>query len=85
MLLLWVSTNYIQSLGRVDQSIREDSKVFIRDQGEYRKNCEYTYSGWCKIVIAFKNLLLNLVRMLLYNFSMEHMWILLYDQFFEPM
>ena len=61
MLLLCVNTNYIQSLGRVDQSIREDSEVFIRDQGEYRKNDENTYSDWCKIVMVFKNLLLNLV------------------------
>ena len=61
MLLLWISTNYIQSLGHVDQFIREDSEVFIRDQGEYRKNGEYRYSGRCKIVIVFKNLLLNLV------------------------
>ena len=61
MLLLWISSNYIQSLGHVDQSIREDSDVFICDQGEYRKNGEYTYSNWCKIVIVFKNLLMNLV------------------------
>ena len=61
MLLLRVSTNDIQSLGHVDQPLREDSEVFIRDQGEYRKNGEYTYSGWGKIVIMFKNLLLNLV------------------------
>ena len=60
MLLLWVGTNYIQSLDRVDQSIREDSEIFIRDQGEYSKNSEYTYSGWSKIV-SVKNLLLNLV------------------------
>ena len=62
MLLLCVSTNYIQSLGRGDQSIQEDFEVFIRDQGEYHKNdSEYMYSGWCKIVIVFKNLLMNLV------------------------
>ena len=85
MLLLCVSTNYIQSLGRGDQSIQEDFEVFIRDQEEYRKNCEYKYSGWCKIVIVFKNLLLNLMRMLFYNFSMEYMWILLYDLFVKPM
>ena len=79
MLLLWVSTNYIQPLGCVDQFIREDFEVFIRDQEEYRKNSENTYSGWCTIVVVFKNLLLNLVLMLFYNFFMEHMWILLYD------
>ena len=83
MLLLWVSTNDIQSLGRVDQPLQEDFDVFIRDQGEYRKNDEYTYSCWRKIVVVFKNLLLNLVLMLFYNFSMEHMWTLLYDQYVE--
>ena len=58
--------------------------VFIRGQGEYRKNGEYTYSDWHKIVVVFKNLLLNLVLILFYNFSMKHMWTLLYDQFVEP-
>ena len=54
MLLLCVSTNYIQSLGRVDQPLQEDSKVLFREQGGYRKNGEYTYSGCCKIDIVFK-------------------------------
>ena len=54
MLLLCVSTNYTQSLGRVDQPLQENSEVLFREQGEYRKNCEYTYSGWCKIDIVFK-------------------------------
>ena len=54
MFPLCVSTNYNQSLGHVDQSKREDSEVLIRDQGEYRKNGEYTYSGWGKIVIVLK-------------------------------
>ena len=50
-----MSNNYTQSLGRVDQTLQEDSKVFIRDQGEYRKNGEYTYSGWRKIDIDRKS------------------------------
>ena len=54
MLLLYVSTNYIQSLGRVDQPLLENSEVFICGQGEYCKNGEYTYSGWRKIDIVFK-------------------------------
>ena len=54
MLLLCVSTNYIQSLGRVDQPLQEDSEVLFRDQGGFRKNDEYTYSGWHKIDIVFK-------------------------------
>ena len=85
MPLLYVSTNYIQSLGRVDQSIREDFEIFIRGQEEYCKNGEYTYSNWRKIVVVFKNLLLNLVLLLFYDFSMEHIWILPYDQYVKPM
>ena len=54
MLLSCVSTNYTQSLGRVDQSLQEDSKVLFREQGGYHKNNEYTYSGWRKIDIVFK-------------------------------
>ena len=50
MLLLCVSTNYTQSLGHVDQPLQEDSEVLFREQGGYRKNYEYTYSGWCKTV-----------------------------------
>ena len=84
MLLLCVSNNYTQSLGRVDQPLQQDFEVFFREQGGYRKNGEYTYSGWRKIDIVFTNLLSNLVLMLFYNFSMEHMWILFYDQFVEP-
>ena len=62
MLLLCVSTNYIQSLGRVDQPLEEDSEVLFREQGGYHKNCEYTYNGWFKIVIVFMNSLVNLVK-----------------------
>ena len=54
MLLYCVSTNYTQSLGHVDQPLQEDSEVLFREQGGYRKNCEYTYSGWRKIDIVFK-------------------------------
>ena len=52
--LYCVSTNYTQSLGHVDQPLQEDSEVLFREQGGYRKNGEYTYSGWCKIDIMFK-------------------------------
>ena len=45
MLLVCVRTNYIQSLGRVDQSLREDSEVFIRGQEEHRRNGKYAYNG----------------------------------------
>ena len=45
MLLVCVSTNYIQSLGRVDQPLREDFRVFIHGQEEHRKNSEYVYSS----------------------------------------
>ena len=49
MLILCVSTNYTQSLDHVDQPLQEDSDVFFCEQGGYRKNDEYTYSGWRKI------------------------------------
>ena len=48
VLLYCVSTNYTQSLGRVDQPLEEDFKVLFREQGDYRKNIEYTYNGWHK-------------------------------------
>ena len=48
MLLLCVITNYTQSLGHVDQTLREDSEVFICDPSEY------TYSVWRKIDIVLK-------------------------------
>ena len=54
MLLLCVSTNYTQSLGHVDQPLQEDSEVLFRDQGGFRKNGEYMYSGWHKIDIVLK-------------------------------
>ena len=54
MLLLCVSTNYTQSLGHVDHPLQEDSEVLFREQGGYRKNCKYTYSGWRKIDIVLK-------------------------------
>ena len=49
MLLLCVSTNYIQSLGHVDQPLQDDSEVLFRDQGGFHKNDEYTYSGCVKL------------------------------------
>ena len=49
-----MSTNYTQSLGHVDQPLQEDSEVLFREQGDYRKNSEYTYSGWRKIDIVLK-------------------------------
>ena len=49
VLLYCVSTNYTQSLGRVDQPLEEDSEVLFREQGGYRKNDDYIYSGWRKI------------------------------------
>ena len=49
MFLLCVSTNYIQSFDHVDQPLQENSEVLFRDQGGFRKNSEYTYSGWRKI------------------------------------
>ena len=54
MLLLCVRNNYIQSLGRVDQPLQDDSEVLFREQEGYRKNGEYTYSSWRKIDIVFK-------------------------------
>ena len=54
VLLYCVSTNYIQSLGRVDQPLQEDSEIFFREQGGYRKNGEYMYSDCRKIDIVFK-------------------------------
>ena len=49
-----MSTNYTQSLGHVDQPLQEDSEVLFRQQEGYRKNGEYTYSGWRKIDIVLK-------------------------------
>ena len=54
MLLYCVSTNYTQSLGRVDQPLQEDCEVLFHEQGGYRKNYEYTYNGWRKIDIVLK-------------------------------
>ena len=54
VLLYCVSTNYTQSLGRVDQPLEEDSEVLFREQGAYHKNSEYTYGGWRKNDIVFK-------------------------------
>ena len=54
MLLRCVSTNYTLSLGRVDPTLREDSEVFVRDQGGFRNKGEYTYNGWRKTVIMLK-------------------------------
>ena len=62
MLLYYVSTNYTQFLGRVDQPLQEDSEVLFREQGGYRRNGEYTYNGWFRIVIVFMNSLVNLVK-----------------------
>ena len=49
MLLYCVSTNYTQSLGRVDQPLQEDCEVLFHEQGGYRKNDEYTYNSWRKM------------------------------------
>ena len=49
-----MSTNYTQSLGHVDQPLKEDSEVLFCEQEGYRKNSEYTYSGWRKIDIVLK-------------------------------
>ena len=54
MLLCCVSTNHIQYLGRIDQHLREDSKVRFMKQGAYRTNSENTYNGWRKINIVLK-------------------------------
>ena len=62
VLLYCVSTNYTQSLGRVDQPLQEDSEILFREQGGYRKNDEYTYNGWFRIVIVFMNSLVDLMK-----------------------
>ena len=49
-----MSTNYTQSLGRVDQPLQEDFEVLFREQGGYRKNSEHTYNSWRKIDIVLK-------------------------------
>ena len=49
-----MSTNYTQYLGHVDQPLQEDFKVLFHEQVGYRKNSEYTYSGWRKIDIVLK-------------------------------
>ena len=54
MLLYYVSTNYTQSLGRVDQPLQEDSEVLFHEQGGYHRNDEYTYNVWRKIDIVLK-------------------------------
>ena len=54
MLLLCVSTNYTQSLGRVDQPLQEDFEVLFCEQGGYCKNGEYMYNGWRKIDLVLK-------------------------------
>ena len=54
VLLYSVSTNYTQSLGRVDQPLEEDFKDLFREQGGYRKNSEYTYNDWHKVDIVLK-------------------------------
>ena len=38
----------------MDRTLREDSEVFVRDQGGFRNKGEYTYDGGRKIDIAFK-------------------------------
>ena len=54
MLLCYVSTNYTQYLGHVDQPPREDSEVRFWEQRAYRTNGEYTYNGWRKIDIVLE-------------------------------
>ena len=44
------------------QPLQEDSEVLFHEQGGYRKNIEYTYNGWFRIVIVFMNSLVNLVK-----------------------
>ena len=65
VLLYCVSTNYTQSLGRVDQPLQEESKVLFGEQGGYRKNGEYTYSGWHKIDIVLKFIIESCVNAIL--------------------
>ena len=62
MLVHGVSTNYTQYLGHVDQPLQEDSEVFFRELGGYRKHGEYTYNSWFRIVIVVMNSLVNLVK-----------------------
>ena len=62
MLLHGVSTNYTQYLGCVDQPLQEDSEILFRELEGYRKHSEYTYNGWFRIVIAFMNSLVNIVK-----------------------
>ena len=62
VLLYCVSTNYTQSLDRVDQPLEEDFEVLFCEQGGYRKNSEYTYNGWFRIVIVFMNSLVDLMK-----------------------
>ena len=57
-----MNTNYTQYLGHVDQPLKEDSEILFREQGEYREHGEYMYNGWFRIVIAFMNSLVNLVK-----------------------
>ena len=60
-----MSTNYTQSLSRVDQPLHEDSEVLFREQGGYRKNGEYTYNGWHKIDIVLKFIIESCVNAIL--------------------
>ena len=73
MLLLCVSTNYTQSLGHVDQPLQEDSEVLFRDQGEFRKNGEYTYSSWRKIDIVLKFIIESCANTILYSLYAKYM------------
>ena len=57
-----MSTNYTQSLDRVDQPLEEDYEILFREQGGYHEHCEYTYNDWFRIVIVFMNSLVNLVK-----------------------
>ena len=38
----------------MDPTLREDSEVFVRDQGGFRNKNEYTYNGWRNIDIVLK-------------------------------
>ena len=38
----------------MDPTLREDSEVFVCDQGGFRNKGEYTYDGWRKMDIVLK-------------------------------
>ena len=38
----------------MDPTLREDSEVFVRNQGGFRNKGKYTYNGWRNIDIVLK-------------------------------